>query len=173
MIIGVGGTPLLVRCCSERTSSRSTVSSTHALEQRSVLPYVSTLSSEKKATCVRGRSARRGRSRLAGRRGAAGDLANRPGAASRLTTEFLHVGCQYSVTADLQANPGRRHLERVLSVYTIHYNEHRPHRALEQQPPLSTLPPIDEQSSADVMDLDHVRRRDVLGGLIHEYQLAA
>jgi hypothetical protein len=53
------------------------------------------------------------------------------------------------------------------------YNEHRPHHALEQQPPLSRLPPIDEQSSADVIDLDHVRRRDVVGGLIHEYQLAA
>ena len=26
---------------------------------------------------------------------------------------------------------------------------------------------------ADVSDLDRVRRRDLLGGLIHEYQLAA
>jgi len=27
--------------------------------------------------------------------------------------------------------------------------------------------------TADVIELDHVRRRDLLGGLIHEYQLAA
>jgi transposase InsO family protein len=30
---------------------------------------------------------------------------------------------------------GRRHLERVLRVYTKHYNEHRPHRALQLTPP--------------------------------------
>ena len=53
------------------------------------------------------------------------------------------------------------------------YNEHRPHRALGQQPPLSKPPPPDEQAIADVIDLDRVRRRDLLGGLIHEYQLAA
>ena len=32
---------------------------------------------------------------------------------------------------------GRRHLEHVLATYTRHYNEHRPHRALGQRPPLS------------------------------------
>jgi hypothetical protein len=31
----------------------------------------------------------------------------------------------------------------------------------------------DERPIADVADLDRVRRRDLLGGLIHEYQLAA
>jgi hypothetical protein len=35
------------------------------------------------------------------------------------------------------------------------------------------VPPRDEQSTADVIDLDHVRRRDLLGGLIHEYRRAA
>jgi hypothetical protein len=30
---------------------------------------------------------------------------------------------------------GRRHLERVLRVYTNHYNGHRPHRALQLAPP--------------------------------------
>jgi hypothetical protein len=30
-----------------------------------------------------------------------------------------------------------------------------------------------EQPIADVIDLDRVRRRDLLGGLIHEYELAA
>jgi putative transposase len=63
---------------------------------------------------------------------------------------------------------GRRHLHHVLVTYIRHYNEHRPHRALEQQPPLSG-----DQRRADVIDLDRVRRRDLLGGLIHEYELAA
>jgi transposase InsO family protein len=68
---------------------------------------------------------------------------------------------------------GRRHLEHVLAVYVEHFNEHRPHRALGQQPPLHTLPPSDEPTTSNIIDLDHVRRRDLLGGLIHEYQLAA
>jgi putative transposase len=63
---------------------------------------------------------------------------------------------------------GRGHLHHVLVTYIRHYNEHRPHRALEQQPPLSG-----DQRTADVIDLDHVRRRDLLGGLIHEYERAA
>jgi putative transposase len=63
---------------------------------------------------------------------------------------------------------GRGHLQHVLAAYVRHFNEHRPHRALGQRPPLS-----DEQPLAEVIDLDRLRRRDLLGGLIHEYQLAA
>jgi transposase InsO family protein len=63
---------------------------------------------------------------------------------------------------------GRRHLHRVLVAYVRHFNEHRPHRALGQRPPLR-----EEQPLADVIVLDRLRRRDLLGGLIHEYQLAA
>jgi putative transposase len=63
----------------------------------------------------------------------------------------------------------RRHLERVLPVYIRHYNSHRPHRSLHQQPPLGE-PPREPEA---VIALDHVRRRDVLGGLIHEYKAAA
>jgi putative transposase len=68
---------------------------------------------------------------------------------------------------------GRRHLQHVLATYVAHYNEHRPHRALAQRPPLRTQPPSDEQAIGEVIDLDRVRRRDLLGGLIHEYELAA
>ena len=35
---------------------------------------------------------------------------------------------------------GRRHLEHVLADYVVHYNEHRPHRALDQQCPLRAEP---------------------------------
>lgn len=62
---------------------------------------------------------------------------------------------------------GRRHLEHVLRVYRRHYNEHRPHRALDLVPPDSPAPL--EQATPT----QRVRRRDLLGGLIHEYQAAA
>src|SRR3954469_13667500 len=68
---------------------------------------------------------------------------------------------------------GRSHLQHVLAHYTRHYNEHTPHRALAQRPPLSQPPPSGERAMADLIDLDRVRRRDLLGGLIHEYQRAA
>jgi transposase InsO family protein len=63
----------------------------------------------------------------------------------------------------------RRHLERVLPIYIRHYNEHRPHRAIGQRPPTDRPPP----GPTTVVAVDRVRRRDVLGGLIHEYKTAA
>jgi putative transposase len=62
----------------------------------------------------------------------------------------------------------RGHLKRVLSEYVAHHNTHRPHRALQQQPPIPkpVLVPTPPRDS-------HVRRRDRLGGLLHEYELAA
>jgi putative transposase len=63
----------------------------------------------------------------------------------------------------------RRQLERLLPAYIRHYNEHRPHRSLDQRPPIEEPPP----GSETVVVLDRVRRRDVLGGLIHEYKAAA
>ena len=60
---------------------------------------------------------------------------------------------------------GRRHLEHVLSVYRCLYNEHRPHRALQLLPPNGRNPkPL--RAPAEL------RRRDLLGGLIHEYEAA-
>jgi transposase InsO family protein len=60
---------------------------------------------------------------------------------------------------------GRRHLEHVLRVYRRHYNEHRPHRALDLTPP-------DRRDTTPVDRPDHLRRHDLLGGLIHEYEAA-
>jgi putative transposase len=64
-----------------------------------------------------------------------------------------------------------KHLERVLRVFVDHYNAHRPHRSLNLAPPNpSRLPP----GLATNRPSDHrVHRRDRLGGLIHEYRLAA
>jgi transposase InsO family protein len=67
---------------------------------------------------------------------------------------------------------GRRHLELIIKTYALHYDQHRPHRSLGQRPPCGEPPLSDEQAMADVIDLDRVRRRDLLGGLIHEYRLA-
>jgi putative transposase len=60
------------------------------------------------------------------------------------------------------------HLELVLREYVAHHNTHRPHRALNQQPPLPKPIPIPAPSNEA-----RVRRRDRLGGLLHEYELAA
>jgi putative transposase len=66
---------------------------------------------------------------------------------------------------------GRRQLEHVLRVYTRHYNRRRPHRALDLRPPDRSAPsPV--QPDAKLQDL-RVRRQDRLGGLIHEYEIAA
>jgi putative transposase len=64
---------------------------------------------------------------------------------------------------------GRGHLDRVLRVYVEHYNQHRPHRALALEPP-------DPAAGLRILAEDRrerVHRRDLLGGLLHEYQRAA
>jgi putative transposase len=64
---------------------------------------------------------------------------------------------------------GRGHLEQILRVYVEHYNAHRPHRALELDPP-------DPTASPTLLNDNHrtqVQRRDLLGGLLHEYRRAA
>jgi putative transposase len=66
---------------------------------------------------------------------------------------------------------GRRQLEHVLRVYVRHYNCRRPHRALDLKPP-DTNAPSSAAGAGPPEDLQ-VRRRDPLGGLIHEYELAA
>ena len=62
---------------------------------------------------------------------------------------------------------GQRHLETVLSDYVMHYNQHRPHRSLDQAPPLGVIPPPAPAADVPVVRLDRV------GGLIHEYAQVA
>src|SRR3954453_21209264 len=61
----------------------------------------------------------------------------------------------------------QRHAAAVLTEYAEHYNSHRPHRTLGQAAPLR--PPPRRTTSATT----GVRRRDRLGGLLHEYQQVA
>jgi transposase InsO family protein len=66
---------------------------------------------------------------------------------------------------------GRQQLEHVLRVYVRHYNRRRPHRSLNLEPPDTTA-----RTSLRAESTPHplqVSRRDLLGGLIHEYELAA
>jgi len=57
------------------------------------------------------------------------------------------------------------HLMRLFREYERHYNDHRPHRTLCQAAPTRPLPD-------NVIDLDdfRIRRRDLAGGVIHEYR---
>jgi len=62
-----------------------------------------------------------------------------------------------------------RQLERVLRIYVDHYNSHRPHRALGLAAPI----PGRRLRLVSPDPPDQLRRRDRLGGLIHEYARAA
>jgi transposase InsO family protein len=55
---------------------------------------------------------------------------------------------------------GEGHLSRVLREYVAHYNEARPHQGLDQGCPIPLTPSPTDGT---------VRRRDRLGGLLHEY----
>jgi hypothetical protein len=60
-----------------------------------------------------------------------------------------------------------RQLAHVMIEYEAHYNMHRPHRALEQ------LPPIADVGIGRAEVSGAVRRTEILGGLINEYRHAA
>ncbi len=63
------------------------------------------------------------------------------------------------------------HLLHALREYEQHYNAHRPHRGIANARPLHPLPaPIAPPGELARLD---VRRRDRLGGIIHEYRPAA
>jgi putative transposase len=62
---------------------------------------------------------------------------------------------------------GRRHLDRVLASYVVHYNAERPHRGIALRVP-------EKQSDiGPVKIVPEIKRRDLLGGLIYEYYPAA
>jgi putative transposase len=64
---------------------------------------------------------------------------------------------------------GRHQLVRVLRRYIEHYNRHRPHRSLGHATPVPSV----NAGPVGAAAVGQLRRRDVLGGLIHEYEYAA
>ena len=61
---------------------------------------------------------------------------------------------------------GEQHLLRVLTEYSRHYNEHRPHQSREQRPPL--------HEPGQAVDMTaRIKRTHVVWGLISEYRRAA
>jgi putative transposase len=64
----------------------------------------------------------------------------------------------------------RRQLEHVLRTYADHYNRHRQHRSLALRPPERG-----SRSATPIRAPHHLqlKRTDLLGGLIHEYEHAA
>ena len=68
----------------------------------------------------------------------------------------------------------QRHLMAVLGEYVEHYNSHRPHQSLDQKTPLPPPSPRpDLRLVTDHGPPQRVERKEVLGGLIHEYHQAA
>jgi transposase InsO family protein len=62
---------------------------------------------------------------------------------------------------------GRRHLDHVLASYARHYNAERPHRGIALRVP-------DKQSHVEPVEIvPKIERRELLGGLIHEYHAVA
>jgi putative transposase len=63
------------------------------------------------------------------------------------------------------------HLVHALRRYERHFNEHRPHRGISNPRPLQAFPePITDLSEITQLD---IRRRDRLGGILHESEHAA
>lgn len=75
----------------------------------------------------------------------------------------------WSEVTDRMLIAGPRHLRAVLEEYVAHYNQHRPHRGRNLQPPDSggITAPVTDLATA------RIQCRKVLGGLIHEYNRAA
>jgi transposase InsO family protein len=60
---------------------------------------------------------------------------------------------------------GERHLRTVLGEYVDHFNRHRPHRSLDLRAPT-------DDAEVIRLPVGRIQRRQVLGGLINQYERA-
>jgi putative transposase len=65
---------------------------------------------------------------------------------------------------------GRRHLSEILGEYAAHHNSHRPHRGLALRCPQDARRRVSRAVAAGPVG---TTRREILGGLIHEYHARA
>src|SRR5918994_1276647 len=65
---------------------------------------------------------------------------------------------------------GQRHLLDLLREYLAHHNSHRPHRGLGLRRPDDVHRPVAGPGPARP---EAIKRREILGGLIHEYDARA
>jgi transposase InsO family protein len=66
---------------------------------------------------------------------------------------------------------GERHLRTVLAQYQVHYNMARPHQGIAQHVP-DDEPDAPRATMTDI-DIQQIRRKPILGGLINGYTRAA
>jgi transposase InsO family protein len=109
---------------------------------------------------VQGRAPGAGRGQI--RRWPAGSGAQYTGGPGEVGRERRHDRTTFLIVNE-------HHLRQVLTEYLLHYNTARPHRALGQLPPAQAHKRPREINLADY----RIRRKQVLGGLIHEYQITA
>jgi len=79
------------------------------------------------------------------------------------------IGTLHDEFLDRMLILGEHHLRRVMTECLIHYNTARPHRALAQLPQAQAHSPPPEIDLAE----HQIHRKQVVGGLTHEYQIAA
>jgi hypothetical protein len=81
------------------------------------------------------------------------------------------AGCAAANSLDRTLILNQRHLLYALREYEAFYNGHRPHQGTANARPLAPLPePITDPGRLTRLD---IRRRDHLGGILHEYEHAA
>ena len=76
------------------------------------------------------------------------------------------IGSLRGECLDLTLVFGVHRLRSVLASYQAHFNDHRPHQGRKQRPPNHDPDRVIDQAAP-------ILRREVLGGLIGEYQQAA
>jgi putative transposase len=77
------------------------------------------------------------------------------------------VGTARRVCLDWLLIRNERHLERVLKVFVEHYNAARPHRGIGLEVPIIYF------SAKPLVGSTRIERVDRLGGVLHEYSIAA
>jgi len=91
-----------------------------------------------------------------------------PGAPRANATAERFVRTTRSELLDRTLIWNERQLRKLLVEYLEHYNDHRPHRGINQCSPDSI-----DQEPADPVPIDRIRRQRILDGLINEYHHAA